>query len=147
MANYTPCSAACERAFQRFCEADKRQKEAEARLAEARKRHKEAMEKTLAAWEEKKKRMAEEAARYKEEEDEAFQGIDREKEKKRLLRVLEGLYTRRDRMLYVYGCMDGVRDTVEKRTAMAKLEKTKAWRGLQFDIQYTEKRLDMLKGE
>ena len=146
MAEYTPCSDACERAFQRFCEADKRQKEAEARLAEARKRHEEALKRSLAAWEEKKKRMAEEAARYEKEEDEAFKGIDREKEKKRLLRVLEGLYTRRDRMLYVYGAM-GEEDTTEKRTAMAKLEKTKAWRGLQFDIQYSEKRLDMLKGE
>lgn len=75
--------------------------------------------------------------------DPAFCGLDREKEVKRLERVLEGMYTRRDRMLYTYGCMDrGASDE-----DWAKLEKTKAWRGLQFDIKYTEKRIEMLKGE
>lgn len=77
------------------------------------------------------------------DEDPAFCGLDREKEIKRLERVLEGMYTRRDRMLYTYGCMDrGATDE-----DWAKLEKTKAWRGLQFDIKYTEKRIEMLKGE
>ena len=81
----------------------------------------------------------------KEDEDEAFAGIDRDKEAKRLARVLEGLYTRRDRMLYAYGCMDGVQGNAAKEAARARLENTKAWRGLQFDIEYTEKRLALIE--
>ena len=76
-------------------------------------------------------------------EDEAFCGIDREKEIARLEKALNAMYTRRDRMLYTYGCMD--RGTAANDRA--KLENTKAWRGLEFDITYTEKRLEMLKGE
>ena len=66
-----------------------------------------------------------------------------EKELKRLERVLEGLYTRRDRMLYVYGAMG--EDSEWKEAAQAKLEKTKAWRGLDFDIRYTERHVAMLE--
>lgn len=84
-------------------------------------------------------------ARDTNSEDEAFAGIDRDKEAKRLARVLEGLYTRRDRMLYTYGCMDGVQGNAAKEAARARLEKTKAWRGLQFDIEYTEKRLALIE--
>lgn len=84
--------------------------------------------------------------REDEDIDEAFCGIDREKEIRRLERVLQGLYTRRDRMLYTYNVMDGCRETEAKRIAREKLERTKAWRGLEFDIEYTEKRLSWIRG-
>ena len=68
-----------------------------------------------------------------------------EKELKRLYRVLDGLYTRRDRMLYVYGAMG--EDSTWKEAAQAKLERNKAWRGLDFDIRYTERHVEMLEND
>lgn len=58
------------------------------------------------------------------DEDEAFSGIDREKEAKRLRRVLEGLYNKRDKLEYM-----GVK------------KNTQRWRGLEYDIAAAERRL------
>ena len=58
------------------------------------------------------------------DEDEAFSGIDREKEAKRLRRVLEGLYNKRDKLEYM-----GVSKTTQR------------WRGLEYDIAAAERRL------
>lgn len=58
------------------------------------------------------------------DEDEAFSGIDREKEAKRLRRVLEGLYNKRDKLEY-----------------MGVSKNTQRWRGLEYDIAATERRL------
>lgn len=58
------------------------------------------------------------------DEDEAFSGIDREKETKRLRRVLEGLYNKRDKLEYM-----GVSKTTQR------------WRGLEYDIAAAERRL------
>lgn len=58
------------------------------------------------------------------DEDEAFEGINREKERKRLERVLEGLYNRRDKYEY-----------------MGKSHNTQAWKGLEYDIMTIENRL------
>lgn len=58
------------------------------------------------------------------DEDEAFEGINKEKERKRLERVLEGLYNRRDKYEY-----------------MGKSHNTQAWKGLEYDIMTIENRL------
>lgn len=58
------------------------------------------------------------------DEDEAFSGIDREKEAKRLHRVLEGLYNKRDKLEYM-----GVKKSTQR------------WRGLEYDIEAAERRL------
>ena len=58
------------------------------------------------------------------EEDEAFCGLNQEKEKARLERVLEGLYNKRDKYNYI-----GVS------------RNTQRWRGLEYDIAAIERRL------
>ena len=58
------------------------------------------------------------------DEDEAFSGIDKEKEAKRLRRVLEGLYNKRDKLEYM-----GVKKSTQR------------WRGLEYDIAAVERRL------
>lgn len=58
------------------------------------------------------------------DEDEAFSGIDKEKEAKRLRRVLEGLYNKRDKLEY-----------------MGAKKSTQRWRGLEYDIEAAERRL------
>lgn len=63
------------------------------------------------------------------DEDEAFQGIDREKEAKRLRRVLEGLYNKRDKLEY-----------------MGVSKNTQRWRGLEYDIAAAERRLAFFEG-
>lgn len=66
----------------------------------------------------------EEAEAKAREEDEAFADIDEEKERKRLERVLEGLYNKRDKYEY-----------------MGKSHNTQAWKGLEYDIMSVERRL------
>ncbi len=63
------------------------------------------------------------------DEDEAFHGIDREKEAKRLRRVLEGLYNKRDKLEY-----------------MGVSKNTQRWRGLEYDIAAAERRLAFFDG-
>lgn len=63
------------------------------------------------------------------DEDEAFHGIDREKEAKRLRRVLEGLYNKRDKLEY-----------------MGVSKNTQRWRGLEYDIAAAERRLAFFEG-
>ena len=82
--------------------------------------------------------------------DEAFCGLDLEKELKRLHKVLEGLYNRRDRMLYCYGCLGEGFDEGDARDnalSFAKLAKTKAWRGVNFDIECVERRIHTINNE
>ena len=62
------------------------------------------------------------------EEDEAFRGLNQEKEKARLERVLEGLYNKRDKYNYI-----GVS------------RNTQRWRGLEYDIASIERRLYALR--
>ena len=62
------------------------------------------------------------------EEDEAFYGLNQEKEKARLERVLEGLYNKRDKYNYI-----GVS------------RNTQRWRGLEYDIAAIERRLYALR--
>ena len=72
----------------------------------------------------------EEAFGEDDDEDEAFSGIDPVKERKRLEKVLDGLYNRRDKFEY-----------------QGKSKNTQAWKGLEYDIREVERRLKYFKGE
>ena len=72
----------------------------------------------------------EEAFGDDDDEDEAFSGIDPVKERKRLEKVLDGLYNRRDKFEY-----------------QGKSKNTQAWKGLEYDIREVERRLKYFKGE
>jgi len=61
-----------------------------------------------------------------------------EKELARLYKVASGLHNKKERMLFVNGITgDGI-SSVSRENAMAKLERTKAWRGLLYDIAYVD---------
>lgn len=60
--------------------------------------------------------------------DEAFCGLDEDKERVRLEKVLEGLYNKRDKLIYI-----GVN------------RNTQRWRGLEYDIAAVERRLYALR--
>ena len=72
----------------------------------------------------------EEAFGDDDDEDETFSGIDPVKERKRLEKVLDGLYNRRDKFEY-----------------QGKSKNTQAWKGLEYDIREVERRLKYFKGE
>ena len=77
------------------------------------------------------------------DEDEEFS----KKELLRLEKVLSGLYLKRDKMRFVYGIGDPSLSQSAREAAKAKMERTKAWRGLQFDIEYVLRNIEYLERE
>lgn len=75
------------------------------------------------------------------DEDEEFS----KKELLRLEKVLSGLYLKRDKMRFVYGIDDPSLSQSAREAAKAKMERTKAWRGLQFDIDYVLRNIEYLE--
>ena len=71
-------------------------------------------------------------ATEEDDEDESFC----EKELSRLYKVRNGLEIKVARMLYMYRVNDPELSEDARSSGMAKLEATKAWRGLQFDLRY-----------
>lgn len=68
-----------------------------------------------------------------------------EKELARLYKVASGLHNKKERMLFVNGVSgDGI-SSVSRDNAMAKLERTKAWRGLMFDIAYVDNEIKAIE--
>ena len=74
-------------------------------------------------------------------EDEAFC----DKELRRLYKVRSGLKLKEERMLYVYQANDKSLSADARKKRMEKLEATKAWRGLQFDLNYVNNEINGLE--
>lgn len=72
------------------------------------------------------------------EEDQKFQ----EKELYRLRKVMNGYENKRRKMLAVYRVNDLTLSDNSRRLAREKMENTKAWRGLMYDIDYVRKEID-----
>lgn len=80
-------------------------------------------------------------AAEKDDEDDAFC----EKELSRLYKVRNGLEIKAARMLYVYQANDKSLSADARNKRMEKLESTKAWRGLQFDLNYINNEINGLE--
>lgn len=77
----------------------------------------------------------------KDDEDDSFC----EKELSRLYKVRNGLEIKAARMLYVYQANDKSLSADARKKRMEKLEATKAWRGLQFDLNYVNNEINGLE--
>ena len=75
------------------------------------------------------------------EEDEKFE----EKELFRLRKVLGGLKNKESKMLYVYRANDYTMSEKARKEARKKMERTKAWRGLQYDLDYVRKEIESIE--
>ena len=68
-----------------------------------------------------------------------------EKELSRLYKVRSGLKLKEERMLFVYQINDKSLSADARDLRKAKLESTKAWRGLQFDLNYVNNEINGLE--
>lgn len=75
------------------------------------------------------------------EEDQKFQ----EKELYRLRRVLGGLKNKESKMLYVYRVNDNALGERAREDARERMERTKSWRGLMYDMDYVRKEIDAIE--
>lgn len=73
---------------------------------------------------------------YDDDEDDDEGELYQEKELYRLRRVLGGLKNKQSKMLYVYRVNDNTLSEDARADAREKMERTKSWRGLQYDIKY-----------
>lgn len=81
-----------------------------------------------------------EAAAAEDPEEDAFC----EKELRRLYRVRYGLEMKKAKMLFVYRVNDKTLSDDARIAAREKMESTKAWRGLQFDLNYVNNEISGL---
>lgn len=75
------------------------------------------------------------------EEDEAFE----EKELYRLRKVMSGYENKKRKMMFVYRVNDAELSGRARAEAWQKLERTKAWRGLMYDMDYMRKEIDAIE--
>lgn len=75
------------------------------------------------------------------EEDEAFE----EKELHRLRKVMSGYENKKKKMMFVYRVNDAELSGKAREEAWQKLERTKAWRGLMYDMDYVRKEIDAIE--
>ena len=76
-----------------------------------------------------------------EDEDEQFQ----EKELYRLRKVMSGYENKKKKMMFVYRVNDAELSGKARAEAREKMERTKAWRGLMYDMDYVRKEIDAIE--
>lgn len=82
-----------------------------------------------------------------EDEDDEFEAEQvafHEKELSRLYKVRAGLENKRSKMRFVYGVDDETKSEKERDEAWEKMTHTKAWRGLQFDLEFVTNEIDAI---
>lgn len=75
------------------------------------------------------------------DEDEQFQ----EKELYRLCKVMSGYENKKKKMMFVYRVNDAELSGKARAEAREKMERTKAWRGLMYDMDYVRKEIDAIE--
>lgn len=108
-------------------------------------------------WREESARMAAETAKSAPEEvfcddeiaadDEEEQRIADEKALKQLRLRYDRLLDKKQRMLFCAGATDPSAPESTRGLARAKLERTKAWRGLEYDLATTKRNIEYLERE
>ena len=77
------------------------------------------------------------------EEDEEMVEFE-EKELYRLRKVMSGYENKKQKMMFVYRVKDTELSGKAREEAWQKLERTKAWRGLMYDMDYVRKEIDAI---